>query len=91
MPGDQVDVVAEVHQPRERDVPRADHQRDEVEAHPLHDRHGEEEHHRRAVRREELVVEVGAEEASSRGRASWSRISSARTPPSRKKTNAVTM
>ena len=29
----------------------------------LHHRHGEQEHHRRAVHREQLVVEVGADQA----------------------------
>ena len=53
---------------RERDVARADHQRHQVEREALHHRHGEQEHHRRAVHREELVVEVRADEMAVRGR-----------------------
>ena len=51
-----------------RDAARADHQRHEVRGDRLHHRHGEEEHHRRAVHREELVVEVRADETLVRPR-----------------------
>ncbi len=43
-------------EPRERDVAGADHQRNEVVAEGGCDRHTEQEHHRGAVHREELVV-----------------------------------
>ena len=59
---EQVDPVAEGVQAREGDVARADHQRHEVDAERLHHRHGEQEHHRRAVHGEELVVEVRPDE-----------------------------
>ena len=43
---------------REGHVPGADHQRHEVVAEPGHDRHDEQEDHRRPVHREELVVRL---------------------------------
>ena len=46
---------------REGDVAGADLQRHEVVAERRRHRHGEEEHHRRGVHREHLVVEVGGE------------------------------
>jgi hypothetical protein len=61
-PAEEIQVVAERVEPRERDVSGADHQRHQVDAHRLHHRHGEQEHHHRAVRGEDLVVEVRAEE-----------------------------
>ena len=48
-PADQVHPVAEGVQPREGDVARPEHQRHEIDAHALHHRHGEQEHHRGAV------------------------------------------
>jgi hypothetical protein len=53
---------------RKRGVARADHERHDVEREALHHRDGEEEHHRRPVHREQLVVEVGADEVAVRGR-----------------------
>jgi hypothetical protein len=41
--------VVEGGEARKGDLPRADHQRHEVDGHGLHDRHGEQEHHGRAV------------------------------------------
>ncbi|MGY2937860.1 hypothetical protein ACVWZ6_007462 [Bradyrhizobium sp. GM6.1] len=53
--------IAEGVQSRKGDVPRADHQRHQINGERLHDRHGEQEHHRRAVHREDLIVLVGGE------------------------------
>ena len=55
---EQIDVVREGVQPREGDVARADHERHEIDGKGLADGHAEEEHHRRAVHGEELVVEI---------------------------------
>jgi hypothetical protein len=49
-------------QPREGDVPRADHQRDQVVEECRRHRHDEQEDHRHAVHREDLVVLVGVEQ-----------------------------
>jgi hypothetical protein len=87
---EQVNPVAEGIEPRERDVARAHHQRNQVDRHCLHHRHGEEEHHRRAVHREDLVVAIRADQPAL-GAASWIRISSASTPPSSRNTKAVAM
>jgi hypothetical protein len=43
---------------------RAEHQRNDVRPHALHHRHGEQEHHRAAVGREEAVVEVRADQVT---------------------------
>ena len=61
-PADEIGLIAKGIQPREGDIARAHHQRHEIQAHAFHDRHGEQEHHGRAVRREELIVEIGPEE-----------------------------
>ena len=52
--------VRERVQARERDVPGSDHQRDEVVREAREDRDDDEEDHRRAVERDQLVVAVGA-------------------------------
>ena len=65
---EEIDPVPEVVHAREGDVARADHERHEVDAERLHHRHREQEHHRAAVHREDLVVEVGADEAALRAR-----------------------
>ncbi len=54
--------VGERVQPREGHVARADHQRDEVVAEARQHRHDEQEDHRRPVHREELVVDLRADE-----------------------------
>jgi hypothetical protein len=59
---DQVRVVAVRVEAREGDVARAEHERHEVEPERLHHRYGEQEHHRRAVHGEDLIVEVGTEQ-----------------------------
>ena len=41
---------------------RTEHRRQEKDRHRLEDRHGEEEHHHRAVQREGLVVEIGRDQ-----------------------------
>ena len=58
------DPEAEHVEARERDVARADHERHEVVAERGRERHAHEEHHRRAVHREELVVTSGAEDGA---------------------------
>ena len=64
-----VDVPAEQVDPREREVFRADHRRNqEVAEHRRHRRNQEEEHHDHAVQREELVVGVGLEQVALRRR-----------------------
>ena len=88
---DEVEPVGAGGHARERGVARADHQRHEVEREALHHRHGEQEHHRRAVHREQLVVEVRAERACCSAVASWWRISPPITPAAPKKHSAVTM
>jgi hypothetical protein len=55
-------------QPRERHVPGADHQRDEVVAEAGHDRNDEQEDHRRAVQGEQLVVMLAADQRVVRDR-----------------------
>ena len=59
----EIEPVAEGVQTRVGDVARADHQRHQVDSQAHHHRHCEEEHHRRAVHREELVIEIGIEES----------------------------
>ena len=58
----EIHPVGECIQPRKRDVAGADHQRHEVDGDRLHHRHGEQEHHVRAVHGEDLVVAVGADD-----------------------------
>jgi hypothetical protein len=65
---EQEDPVGEGVHAREGHAARADHQRHQVDGHGLHHRHGEQEHHRRAVHREELVVQVRARSACFRPR-----------------------
>ena len=65
-PAEREDPEAEHVEARERDVARADHQRDEVVAERGRDRHPEQEHHRGAVHREELVVTRRAEDRAVR-------------------------
>jgi hypothetical protein len=55
-------------EPRERQVARAEHLREQQDGERLDDRHGEQEHHRRAVHGEELVVELRATGSRSRAR-----------------------
>ena len=55
-------------QARERQVPRAQHPGQEIDAHRLHDRHREQEHHHAAVHGEDLVVRVGAHQRVPRHR-----------------------
>ena len=54
-PAEQIHVIAEGIEPREGGRARAQHQRDDVDRDALHHRHGEQEHHGRAVHREQLV------------------------------------
>ena len=54
--GRQVDPVGQCVQPRECHVARAEHQRPQIVAETGQHRHGVEEDHRHAVRREQLVV-----------------------------------
>ena len=61
-PAEEEEPVRERVQARERHVPRADHQRHEVVPEAREDRDDEEEDHRRAVHREELVVGVLGDE-----------------------------
>ena len=58
---EEINIIAERVQARKSHVTRANHQRNEVKAHRLPDRDCEQEHHRRAVHRKKLVVEVGPE------------------------------
>ena len=90
MPGEQERPVAERVQPRERDVARADHQRDQVVEERRRQRHHDEEHHRDAVHREELVVDRRRTRRSGPAARAAARISSASLPPTRKNTKAVT-
>jgi hypothetical protein len=60
---EQVEPVSEGVQAGEGEIPAPDHHRDQVHRQPLDHGHGEEEHHRRAVKGEGLVVGVWAEEA----------------------------
>jgi hypothetical protein len=59
---EEVEPVGVVAEPREGDLPRSHHERHEIVAHALHDRHGEEKHHGRAMGREELIVGVGPDQ-----------------------------
>ena len=61
-PPSEEEPVRERVQPRERHVPRADHQRHEVVAEAREHRDDEEEDHRRPVQREQLVVGVLGDE-----------------------------
>ena len=65
-PRRQEDPVAEGVEAREGHVARPDHQRDEEVAEPRQHGHGEEEHHRHAVHREELVVGLRADQVQLR-------------------------
>ena len=60
---EQIEPVTDGVQPRKGDVARADHQRNEIESQPQHHRNREEEHHRRSVHREDLVVEVRVQDS----------------------------
>jgi hypothetical protein len=60
---EQVHVVAERIEPGKRDVALPQHERHQIDPHPLHDRHGEQKHHRGAVHREYLVVQIRTEKA----------------------------
>ena len=53
------------------------------------DRDDEQEQHERGVHREELVVDVLAEELDARDRPARTRTTSARMPPTKKKTNEL--
>ena len=64
----QVDPVAEGIQAGKGDVARANHERDQKDPTGLHHRHGEQEHHGHAVHGEQLVVEVGSDQAPLRPR-----------------------
>ncbi len=55
---EQVAEVAQRRQPREYQIAGAEHLRNQVDRQALHHRHGEEEHHHRAVHGEDLVVDV---------------------------------
>jgi hypothetical protein len=63
----QVHPVAEGVEAGERHVARADLQRRQVHGEPFEHRHGEEEHHRRAVHGEDLVVGLRRQERALRG------------------------
>ena len=66
--GEQEDPVAERVEPREGHVAAADLQRDQVVAEPGQHRRVEQEDHRRAVHREELVVGLGRQDVVVRRR-----------------------
>jgi hypothetical protein len=51
-------------EPREGDVARADHERDQIERDRFHHGHGEQEHHHAAVHGEQLVVSVGSDDVA---------------------------
>ena len=55
-------------QPRKRQVARAEHLRQQHHAHGFDDRHGEQEHHHRAVHGEDLIVGLLAQEGVARHR-----------------------
>ncbi|EGE59446.1 hypothetical protein RHECNPAF_2190041 [Rhizobium etli CNPAF512] len=55
--------IGEGIQPWKGDVARSDHQRNKIDRHCLHHRHGEKEHHVAPVYGENLVITVGADEA----------------------------
>ena len=61
-PTEEIDPIGERVHARKGDRAGTDHQRHQVDRHALHHRHGEEEHHRRAVRGEELVVAIRADQ-----------------------------
>ncbi len=67
-PAEREEPVAHRVQAREGHVARADHERHEVVGEADERRHHDEEDHRRAVHREDLVVGVGREEAPVRAR-----------------------
>ncbi len=62
------DVRRRVQQHRRDEHDAADHQRHQIDAHRFHDRHREQEHHRRPVDGEDLVVEIGTDEVVVRHR-----------------------
>ena len=65
---DEIGPEGEGAEPRERQVARAEHLRQQQDAHRLDRRHGEQEHHHRAVHGEDLVVGLLAEEGVARHR-----------------------
>ena len=89
-PRAQIDPVREGVHPRERHVPRADHQRDQVvPERPRGHRDHEQEDHRDPVHREHLVVGRRARADGPFGPISCVRISSASTPPAPKNASEV--
>ena len=62
-PREQEHVVAEAVESRKCELARADHERREIEAEAGQHRLDEQEHHRHAVHREQLVVCLGREQA----------------------------
>ena len=83
--------VGERIEAREGDVARPHHQRDEIDGHRFHDRHGEQEHHVRAVHGENLIVAVWPDQPRFRLRKLQRASATARTPPSARNTKAVTI
>ena len=67
-PAEEEQPVRQCVEPREGDVPRSDHQRHEVVCEAGEDRHDDEEDHRGAVNREQLVVRVARHEVLVRRR-----------------------
>jgi hypothetical protein len=67
-PADRIGPVGERGKPRKRHVARPQHVRQQQDAHRFHCRHGEQEHHDRAVHGEELVVELWPDEVVLRHR-----------------------
>ena len=61
-PAEEEQPVRQCVEPREGDVPRSDHQRHEVVREAGEDRHDDEEDHRGAVNREQLVVALAGDE-----------------------------
>jgi len=87
---EQVKPVGQRVEPRERDVRRADLQRDDEVREAEGERRCEQEHHDRAVHRYELVVLLVRHQLQAGpGRASSARMNSAMIPARMKKKNAV--
>ena len=87
---EQIDPVAEGVEARKGDGARAEHQRHQIDADGLHHRHGEQEHHGRAVHGEKLVVEVRARPACSPARRAAAASPAPTSPPRKRKISAVT-
>ena len=90
-PADEIGPEGIGRQPREGQVARGEHLRQQQHAHRLDRRHREQEHHHRAVHGEELVVGVGRQELHAAARQAGRASPAPGCPRAGRTANAVTM